>query len=129
MREFNKQYKETKTFEKILGIARENNWSTERTMSEYRVAMYIDMELTIKLPLALAELQEIKDTEENESVLGTISKFNSDIISRIDVLCVEHTNIYQELELQIPEQLDGNDFYQAMNRLLKQEYRSIWEEI
>jgi len=130
MREFNKRSSQTMGFETTLEVARAKGWSMERTMAEYRVTMYVDLDLgSADKTLALDELQEIKDTEENDSVLETISKLNSDLLSRIDTLCSDYTNIYQELENRIPEEIMGNDFYKAMDKLLKQEYREIWKEI
>jgi len=60
-------------FEITLEIAREYDWSMERTMAELRLTLYNSLDLASEdKTMALDELQEIKDTEENESVLATI---------------------------------------------------------
>ena len=130
MREFNKRFNQTQDLESTFELAVKNGWSMERAFAELRITTYITLDLqSSDKQLALDELKEIKDTEENESVLETISELNSDLVSRIDILCSDYTNIYQELEQQIPEGIEGNDFYEAMNRILKDEHRELWKEL
>jgi len=127
-------------FEITLEIAREYDWSMERTMAELRLTLYNSLDLASEdKTMALDELQEIKDTEENESVLATIHELSkkeakislemSDTWYEIDTLKREYPEIYQALEDDIPEGIRGNDFYKEMHVRLKREFREIWKEL
>lgn len=132
MRDFPKYNETLMGFETTLEVARANGWSMERTMAELRVTLHVAMDTeSAHKGLALDELKEIKDTETADIALAHVVELDKNKRERdcIDTLLRDYTNIYQELENVVDEDLEGDEFTLEMYRLLKQEYRSIWKEI